>query len=140
VAAPVIDASQLPIVVVRFNGYISDPEFDVYLATMTGLLTRNSKMVAILDARAAIRNPPSQRQKQADWIRANEELLRQHSLGTAFVLTSPLVRGVMNAILWLQPLPTEYTVVGTLEEAERWAEDRLQSAGSSVAQSASRSR
>jgi hypothetical protein len=129
VSAPTIDTSRHPIVVVRFSGYISEPEFDVYLASMTQLISRSERTLTILDARRAIRNPPSQRKKQADWLKANEQRLRQYSLGTAFVITSPFVRGVLTAILWLQPLPNDHTVVSTMAEAEDWAAAKLRAAG-----------
>ncbi len=128
-AAPTIDTSRHPIVTVRFSGYISEPEFDQYLAAMTNVINRSEKTLTILDARHAIRNPASQRKKQADWLKTHEARLRQYSLGTAFVITSPFVRGVLTAILWLQPLPNDYTVVATLEEAEAWAARQLAAAG-----------
>jgi hypothetical protein len=39
------------------------------------------------------------------------------------------VRGVLTAILWLQNLPTAHTVVGSIDEAARWAAERLRAAG-----------
>jgi hypothetical protein len=136
VAAPSIDVSRLPVVVVRFSGLATDAEFDEYLVSMTRLIVeRKQKSVTILDARQSGRSPATQRKKQAAWISAHENLLRQYSLGTAFVITSPLVRGVLTAILWLQPLPSDYTVVGTMAEAERWAHERLRSAGLGTADS-----
>ncbi len=131
-AAPTIDTSRHPIVTVRFSGYISEPEFDQYLAAMTNVINRYEKTLTILDARRAIRNPASQRKKQAEWLKTHEERLRQQSLGTVFVITSPFVRGVLTAILWLQPLPNEYAVVATLEEAEAWAARQLAAAGVAV--------
>ena len=128
-AAPTIDTSRPPIVVVTFSGFVSEPEFDAYLASMTRIINRGQKTLTILEARRAIRNPASQRKKQADWLREHREQLRQNSLGTAFVITSPFVRGTLTAILWLQPLPNEHTVVATMAEAEAWADEQLRAAG-----------
>ena len=129
VSVPAVDTSRLPIVVVRFSGPISEPEFDMYLASMTQIISRSEPTLTILDARRAIRSPPSQRKKQAEWIKTHADQLRRYSLGTAFVLTSPLVRGVLTAILWLQPLPSDYVVVATMAEAEDWAAGKLRAAG-----------
>ena len=128
-AAPAIDTSRYPIVTVRFSGYISEPELDEYLAAMTNVVNRSENTLTIVDARHAIRNPASQRKKQAEWLKTHEQRLRQYSLGTAFAITSPFVRGVLTAILWLQPLPNDYVVVATLEEAEAWAAKPLAGAG-----------
>jgi hypothetical protein len=40
--------------------------------------------------------------------------------------------------LWLQPLPNEHIVVGTLAEAEAWAEKQLRAAGLAVPAAAGR--
>jgi hypothetical protein len=132
VAAPTIDTARHPIILVTFSGYVSEPEFDAYLASMTKVISRPEKTVTIYDARYAIRNPASQRRKQADWLKQHEEQLRQYSLGTAFVITSPFVRGVLTAILWLQPMVSDYVVVGRMDEAEAWAAKKLRAAGLDV--------
>jgi hypothetical protein len=132
-AAPRIDVSRHPIVVVTFDGLATDREFEEYLAAMTKLvLDRRQPNVTILDARASGRSPATQRKKQADWLKQHDQLLRRYSLGTAFVITSPLVRGVLTAILWVQPMSTPHTVVATLDEADRWAREKLREAGIAV--------
>lgn len=90
---------------------------------------RAAGTVTILDARRAVRNPATQRKKQAEWIERHTEQLRKYSLGTAFIINSPLVRGVLTAILWVRPLPTQHTVVSTMEEAEAWVQQQLAAAG-----------
>jgi hypothetical protein len=130
-AAPRIDLSRYPLVVVTFVGLATEAEFDAYLAAMTKMINeRKQKNVVILDATQSGRSPPSQRKKQARWIKEHEHLLRAYSFGTAFVITSALVRGVLTAIFWVQPLPNDYTIVATLEEAERWAAAKLRDGGS----------
>jgi hypothetical protein len=122
--------SRHPLIVVTFDGLASEREFDDYLAKMTTeVLERKQRSVTILDARTSGRAPASQRKKQAEWLKKHDALLRQYSLGSAFVITSPLVRGVLTAIFWLQPMATAYTVVGSLGEAETWAAARLREAG-----------
>lgn len=128
--APVIDLSRQPLFVVTFDGVSTDAEFRAYLDETTRIMiTRKSPTVTIVDSRGSSRVPPSQRKMQADWINQYSNLLAKWSLGTAFVIDSPLVRGALTAIFWLQRLPMEYVVVGTRAEAERWAAERLRSVG-----------
>ncbi|MES1178073.1 MAG: hypothetical protein ABUL62_27365 [Myxococcales bacterium] len=47
--------------------------------------------------------------------------MRAYSAGSAFAIDSPLVRGGLTAIAWLQSLPSPFIVVATLAEAEGWA-------------------
>ncbi len=126
----VVDDSRRPILVVRFEGLVSDAEFETYLGDMEAQLKPGERVCTILDARVAGRAPPRQRKMQADWLARNAARLRQCSVGSVFVITSPLVRGVLTAILWLQPMPVAHAVVATMEEAERWANARLAEAKS----------
>jgi hypothetical protein len=121
-----VDVSRAPIVVVRFERSWTEGEFDAYLEAMeTAVLSRREPTVTILDARDAMATPATQRRKQAAWLQKNEAVLRRYSLGTAFVITSPVVRGILTAILWIQPMPAPHVVVATPPEAERWATARL---------------
>lgn len=121
-----VNAAYKPVLIITFVGTGSDEEFDAYLQALTQNLATPGKNVTVLDARQAGRMPASQRQKQAAWIKAHETRLQQHSLGTVFVIDSPMVRAVLSAILWLQPMPTAHTVCRTLEEGVSWAAGKLQ--------------
>ena len=73
--------------------------------------------------------PPTQRKRQAEWQREHERAIREYSLGTAFAISSALVRGDLTAIFWVQPLPNPYFIAVSLAEAERWALAQLAAAG-----------
>jgi hypothetical protein len=129
VAAIEIDESRFPIVVVTFTGNATDAEFSDYLASMTAMMVRRgTHNVTILDARKSGVTPPKQRKMQGEWLKANKERLERQSLGSAFVIDSPLVRGVLTAILWIAPMPQAHIVVSTIEEAEAWAHRRVREA------------
>lgn len=127
-----IDEGRFPLVTVTFVGDVSNDEFKAYLERLDRLLARGEPNAMVMDARRSARSPAIQRKLQADWIKEREALLRRLSCGTAFVITSPLVRGVLTAILWLQPMPQPHTVVATPEEAEAWAIAKLRARGLTV--------
>jgi hypothetical protein len=125
-----IDETRRPIVLVRFIGTATDAEFDAYLVAMTDqVLARRQPTVTILDATRSTTTNAAQRKRQASWLADNAEGLRRYSLGTAFVIRSAAVRGVLTAIFWLQPLDRPYTIVASLGEAEVWAREKLREAG-----------
>jgi hypothetical protein len=128
-----VDDSALPLIVVTFEGSVDDHEFERYLARLDALWKRKARSAIVLDATRAARTPATQRRRQAEWMKVNDELLRTYSAGTAFVISSPLVRGGLTAILWLQPIPTAYVVVATRPEAERWARAQLQTSAKGAA-------
>ncbi|HJL17482.1 MAG TPA: hypothetical protein RMH99_17565 [Sandaracinaceae bacterium LLY-WYZ-13_1] len=124
-----IDTSRFPVVDVTFHGQVSDEQFADYLERMTEVATRREKNVVIIDASRAGATPPTQRKMQADWLKKHEATLERHSLGTAFIITSRMIRGILTAILWLSPMPGDHAVVSTYVEAEDWAFERLWEAG-----------
>ena len=66
---------------------------------------------------------------QPAWLAEHRELLERDSLGTGFVITSALIRGVLTAILWMAPVPGGHRVFSSYDEAESWALEQLRAAG-----------
>ena len=61
-----------------------------------------------------------QRIYSASWLRANAELLRAACVGQAVVVSNPIQRGVLTAILWLGDYVIPIRAHGTEREARRW--------------------
>ena len=118
---------------VTFTGKATEAEFDDYLRRVSGYHARNETFATVLDTTRSGGMPPTQRRKQAEWMRENEGALRRWSAGTAFVVQSAIVRGVLTAILWMQPIPQEHVVVATRAEGVRWAREQLRKRGVTVA-------
>jgi hypothetical protein len=115
---------------VTFSGKSSLQVFDSYLSRMTAYLNRGEKYLAILDAKGQSTAPTmKQRQRQVEWIQHHEVALRQRSLGTAFIITSPFIRLALNIMYQLKPLPSPHTIVGDLQVARDWAAGRFRGAG-----------
>jgi hypothetical protein len=125
----VIDESHRPLLLVRFVGNVSEADFRGYIDAMTANLARREKTVVIIDSRSA--QPPSaaSRKLQADWMAAYEAELRAHTIGLAMVMSQPIHRAVLTALLWVRPLPCPHTVVPTMFEAVDWARARFREAG-----------
>ncbi|HEX8440823.1 hypothetical protein [Archangium sp.] len=62
-----------------------------------------------------------QRQRQVEWLKAHEVLMRQKLLGIAYVVTSATVRLTMSVIFHFKPPPVPYTLVSRLGDAGAWA-------------------
>lgn len=133
-AGPLItfDDSVWPLLNVTFTGANSNEEFEAYLATLTKYRKRKERYLTIFDSRVAAAPTLHQRQRQVEWLKTHEAETRQLSLGSAFVITSPLIRLAMNIIYQLKPPPNPYHVVGDIEVARAWAADRFQQAGMSA--------
>jgi len=118
-----------PLSCLRPIGNPSDQELAESLQTITGLLEDDRRLqrksVMIVDMRKAGPLSAPQRRTSSEWMKQNLDLYKQCVLGGAFVIDSPIIRGVLTALLWLAPLDMPYEVVGTLDDAVRWAIKRF---------------
>ena len=115
-----VDTSAFPFVVVNCEGSIDDAAFRVYLESLAVLLNRGTRYSVVFDATAASTPSPKQRKMQADYNREERERLKRLCACIAFVIPSPLLRGALTAILWLQPLPCEHRVCAKRADADAW--------------------
>jgi hypothetical protein len=114
---------------VTVNGSVTDDDFKEYLVESDRIVARGKAYVLIYDVVAGLEVSPVQRSQQSDWINRNRTNLRQLCRGAVFAMPSPVMRGVLTAVLWVSPLPFETKTVSTVTEAERWASERLRQAG-----------
>lgn len=127
-----IDVSfdQWPLVVVSFIGQPSDQAFAEYLGILErnlhDTLSRGLKTAILVDTTLGpLPVSTKQRQLQADWLGRLHQTLRAGCAGTGFVVQSPVVRGVMTAVMWMQELPHPYAICATYQRAESWCIQRL---------------
>ncbi len=123
-----VDESAFPLLVVRFVGPMTDADFQGYLDHMENLRSR-ARNAAVFDATEAGHLPARQRRMQAEWLKTHRSMLQRYSVGSAFVMPSPIVRGALTAILWITDMPGPHTVVESRELAEAWAREQLRAAG-----------
>jgi hypothetical protein len=120
-----IDDRYWPLVLYRFSGAVSLAELEDYLVRQDEMLARKQMTGSIvMTEHVKMWDTPVLR-RQAQWIKANEALLRRYSVGVALMIQSPLVRGMLKALLWIQPMPQPYIVVATADEGLKWLRDRF---------------
>ena len=124
-----VDDRHWPVVIFRFPDRITMPELEEYLAKMDRLIERGGRSAGLVLNQKLMTWEPAILRRQSAWMKANAERLREASLGVALVLSSPLQRGLLKAILWMQPMPQAHHVTADLDDALRWIGDRLHSAG-----------
>jgi len=120
-----INDGSAPVYVVRIEGVPTGEQFDAYLRQLTDIVLRPGPRALIFDATTAGPTPAAHRKKQAEWMKRFENETRATTVGTAFVLPSALMRGILTAILWLQPMACPHVIVATLAEGLEWARERL---------------
>lgn len=130
------DESRWPLVIVTYPEQTEEADFFAHLDLLDANIRRTvaarAKTALIYDITSGYRAPASVRKAQADWMKKNATVTRQNCVGIAFVMTSAVVRGALTAILWMSDMPAPYTVVATVEEAERWCTEKLGAHGVTV--------
>jgi len=120
-----LDRSAWPVVTVTFDDPPTDDAFEDYLSDLEALYDEEEPFALIFDARTASYLPSRYRQWQADWISDNEAMIEQYLAGTAYVIPTAVLRGVLRAVFALQDQPSPYTIVGSMDEARSWVEEQL---------------
>ena len=123
------DDSRWPRLYLRLPGTLSAQGHEDCLAQLSTYLERRQRFVAIVDLEKVGLIPLEQRWRQVEWFEQHEPLMRETSVGTAIIMTSPLVRLSLSAILYFKRLPLTLTFVATRVEAEAWVTERMKEAG-----------
>ncbi|MDN3205253.1 DUF7793 family protein [Algoriphagus sediminis] len=122
-----IDESKFPIIYVRFTGQKStDENFQAYLDGNKNCYRHQKKLAILFDASKASLPSFKHQKMQADWLKENEDLMREYCLGTAYVISNPAVRMILKGIFALQKQPVPYEIFGRKEDAELWLKSRLE--------------
>jgi hypothetical protein len=115
--------SDWPIVLIEFpEKRVADADLHAVLGHIESLLSeavKNKEKVFVITDLTVMREitPASQRQFAAEWIKRTASLNRAASLGGATVTPSPILRGIITAVYWLQPSPSPTFPVATRHEA-----------------------
>lgn len=122
-----IDSSDFPIINVVFTGEAAtDENFPVYLKEVERNYDRKEPLAIIFDATDAVLPGITYQKMQAQWLRDNQQLMKDYCKGTAYVIPNRVIRGVLNAIFAFQKQPVPYQVCGTYDEAKKWVGEQLE--------------
>lgn len=120
-----VDDSQWPLVTMRLEGEMGDELAQAHIAAVRSLLDRNHRFALIRIPN--VNRPPNagQRRMMVEHLTTDRARLARLCVGAAFVITSPVVRGGLTAILWVAPMPHPHIIVGAQAEAEAWCRQRI---------------
>lgn len=114
------DRAAWPVVIATIEGTPDDGDLERFIRENWSDLERQEPYVLVLDVRRIGGVNPKLRRRLAEFISANETILRRYRAGVAYVLDSSLTRGVLTAIYWLKPPPYRYDFFKTVDDAKAW--------------------
>lgn len=119
-----------PLVLVEFGESIDDAGVERVIEVMEAAYSRRETFIVIIDASQMIRPPgTTHRLRLAQYGAQNEHRSRRYSEGTAYAITSGLVRGALNAMLWVFRPPTATECLLGRHQAVDWCIRTLEGAG-----------
>lgn len=124
-----LDVRQAPLMRIVLVGRSTDEDLDVYHDEVVRVMRRAAEahrtLVFVIDGREAAPADAMRRRKIATWVAAHSALIKVSVRAMAIVLSNPLQRGVLKALMWLRPYPCPYRIFSSLDEADAWARSLL---------------
>ncbi len=121
-----IDLTNHPTIKVIFTGeQANDDNFPFYMQKVKDVYEQKQKVVLIFDATTAVLPAVKYQKMQGDWLKENEQLMKDYCLGTAYIIPNIIIRNVLKAIFTFQKQPVDYLVCKTIREAEIWTNIQL---------------
>ena len=127
------DLTHFPLVIVQAPEAIDEDGVRDMFARFDELYRGHKRFATIIDSTPTRGLPsPKLRKILAELSQASADRARDWCVGTALVVTSPLVRGLFTAVAWVAPSPTPTVNVATLPEAVDWCLEKLRVNGIAV--------
>ena len=114
------------IVCITFHGDQLSPEgFDQYLVDLEALYATRSNLIVIFDGTKTSHLPVGYRQKMGHWMADHKRLVQKSCMLQIFVISSPLMRFVLQGIFLIQKPPVSFKTISNLADATKLAEEIL---------------
>ncbi|MCH6199516.1 STAS/SEC14 domain-containing protein [Aquiflexum sp. LQ15W] len=117
----IIDESNFPIIRIRFTGNKStDQNFQTYLDQTKACYRLEKRLAIIFDASDAAIPSLSHQKMQANWLKENEQLMKEFCAGTAYIIPNAAIRAILKMIFSFQKQPVPYKIFESEPEANTW--------------------
>ena len=114
---PYVSDEDFPFVISVMPVAPDEAFFKAYFVKQRELLARGKRWLHLVDIRLVTRLPDARaRAVVSAETAALNELSARWNAGTATVIASPIVRGILTAIHWLSPPPHPFLNVASVEE------------------------
>jgi hypothetical protein len=124
-----VNIDNFPIVVVTFTGAAAQVDnFPYYLDEVKKSYDCVHKVAIIFNADNAVMPGLAYQKMQAQWLKDNNQLMKDYCVGTAYIIKNVIIRNVLKAIFTLQKQPVPYLISANITEAEDWVKEQLANA------------
>ena|GEM_PF-807981 len=123
---PWISNDLMPIYLWTFPSETTDEELSACVRAREDWASRARYHFAwVIDLSNVTKAPPTQRKAFAEHLKRLEEFSGRWNAGSALVVPSPWLRGLVTAVFWLSPPRYPHKIFAELLPAKRWAREQL---------------
>jgi len=123
----VVDERQWPILVIRPPAEYDNQVHREWLDYVGTVYARRKEPYAlVIDARECARPNAVQRREENEFRVKHEEHVKQYCRGTAFVIASSVMAGVITAIFWFKRPDTAHRSFSDIDAAFEWVKQQLE--------------
>tara|TARA_R110002096_G_scaffold292224_1_gene486506 strand:+ start:54230 stop:54637 length:408 start_codon:yes stop_codon:yes gene_type:complete len=115
-----VDVSGLPLVQVFVVGPIRDDSYGPYLEALLQAIQMRERVILRMHAGPLTAFPARFVRMSADWMKANRATLESHTVATAIVMQSSLLRMATQALVWASRPPFPMQAMRNRKEADAW--------------------
>ena len=121
-----LDTSNWPILVLTPMDNISDQSIQDFMERYFAMVDAKKEHYAlIVDLRQKTNMSRKHLKFHADELNKNKEFAEGYNAGTALIVNSPVIRGIMMSVFWLFSPKHPTNDFKTMEQAVSWAKTRL---------------
>jgi hypothetical protein len=121
-----LDTSNWPILVLTPTDNISDQSIQDFMERYFAMVNAKKERYAlVVDLRQKTNMSRKHRKFHTDELNKNKEFAEGYNAGTALIVNSAVIRGIMMSVFWLFSPKHPTDVFKTMEQAVSWANSRL---------------
>lgn len=115
-----------PVIFIEFTGENANNEnFQDYLDELDANYETKKPVGIVIDAAKAEFPQFQFQKKQANWMDANHDVLKNYCKGMAFVIPNAMLRNALKMIMGMTKNPAPYKVFPTMKKAKDWVNLQL---------------
>ena len=130
----IFDESAWPLLYVRYPSKpLSDEGFEHFIRRYTEFVERRVAFATVFDSRGpATAITAQQRKRLTTWFDVTGPLASEYHVGIALLVRNGLIRGALNAVTWLKPIPVPLKSFGSIAESVPWVRQILDERGIAI--------
>jgi hypothetical protein len=121
-----IDITRWPVVIVDWPHELSIAEMENYFVRLAGLC-ESRRFALVIDASGSdpLRYPAAHRKRLRELAAEHKAQIARACICQAFVITSPLMRGILTALHWFVKADWPQEFFRSREDAQSWARRQI---------------